>query len=192
MALALEIGGEDTDSLSIALPSALQRGSAGLVAIAFTSQIFQSGSTFQVEVGHSDQPDNWQEVDPGQGVGDELGPGEGLTVLTPLGGRTVKVVNDPGVFTPNGDGINDEATIQYNLLSLSTPRPVEIALYDLSGRRVRVLFNGVEANGRYLDKVWDGRDDRGQQVPPGLYIARVFVAGDSGEAQQSQIIGVAY
>jgi len=98
----------------------------------------------------------------------------------------------PNPFTPNGDGINDEATIQYNLLSLSTPRPVEIALYDLSGRRVRVLFNGVEANGRYLDKVWDGRDDLGQQVPPGLYIARVFVAGDSGEAQQSQIIGVAY
>ena len=96
------------------------------------------------------------------------------------------------VTTPNGDGINDVAIIHYNLLSLSTSRPVEVALYDLSGRRVRVFFAGDEANGRYTDKVWDGRDDQGQPVPPGLYVARVFVAGDSGDAEQSRVVGVAY
>ena len=98
----------------------------------------------------------------------------------------------PATFTPNGDGVNEGVVIQYNLLSLSAARPVEVALYDLAGQRVRTLFSGLESNGRYVDKIWDGRDDSGQRVPPGLYLARVEVKGDSGTTGHNVVVGVAY
>ena len=191
--LELTIAGEDTDSLSIGLPSVLRRGGVDLVEVAFTSRVFQSGSTFQVEVGNSGQQGNWQEVDPGQGVGDALGAGEGLTVLTPLAGHTVKIISQPGVFTPNGDGINDRVAFEFAVLKINTERLVVVELFDLGGRRVRRLQEQRnQANGLY-SIVWDGRNQTGDLVPPGLYLARIAVASDKGvDDAIQQIVGVVY
>jgi hypothetical protein len=161
--------------------------------VAFTSRVFQSGSTFQVEVGNSAQEGNWQVVDPGQGVGDELGEGEGLTVLTPLAARTIKSINNPGLFTPNGDGTNDQAMFEFAVLKINTVRSVEVELFDLGGRAVRRLQEErSQANGLYRI-AWDGRDEAGTIVPPGLYLARIGVASDKGSDDAiQQIVGVAY
>jgi hypothetical protein len=189
----LQVAGEGTDSLSIELPRALRRGGVELMEVAFTSRVFQSGSTFQVEVGNSAQEGNWQVVDPGQGVGDELGEGEGLTVLTPLAARTIKSINNPGLFTPNGDGTNDQAMFEFAVLKINTVRSVEVELFDLGGRAVRRLQEErSQANGLYRI-AWDGRDEAGTIVPPGLYLARIAVASDKGSDDAiQQIVGVAY
>ena len=191
--LTLEIVGEDTDSLSIYLPRVVRRGGAELVEVVFSSRVFQSGSTFQVEVGNSGQPDNWQEVDPGQSVGDELGTGEGLTVLTMLGRRTIKMVNQPEVLTPNEDGINDQIAFEFSVLKINIGRPVSIEIFDLGGRRVhRLQEERSQANGLYRI-FWDGRDQAGTLVPPGLYLARIAVASDQGvDNAIQQVVGVAY
>jgi hypothetical protein len=48
-------------------------------------------------------------------------------------------------------------------------------LYDVRGRRIRRLFDGPGAlRGR---TTWDGRDDRGDLAPPGLYFARLVSGG---------------
>ena len=169
------------------------------VHIRFQTNVLTYSTNFTAAMRLTTEPGAAQVIDPGNvaflGEGDEDA-FSGTTVLSPSvlaeGQLLGQVQAAPNPFTPNGDGINDEAIIYYNLLALSTPRPVEVALYDLSGRRVRVLFAGEEANGRYTDKVWDGRDDQGQAVPPGLYVARVFVSGDSGDAEQSRVVAVAY
>ena len=169
------------------------------VHVRFQTNVLTYSTNFTAAARLTTEPGAAQVIDPGNvaflGEGDEDA-FSGTTVLSPSvlaeGQLLGEVQAAPNPFTPNGDGINDEAIIHYNLLSLSTSRPVEVALYDLSGRRVRVLFAGDEANGRYTDKVWDGRDDQGQPVPPGLYVARVFVAGDSGDAEQSRVVAVAY
>ena len=169
------------------------------VHIRFQTNVLTYSTNFTAAARSTTEPNAAQVIDPGNvaflGEGDEDA-FSGTTVLSPSvlaeGQLLGQVQAVPNPFTPNGDGINDEAIIHYNLLALSTPRPVEVALYDLSGRRVRVLFAGEEANGRYTDKAWDGRDDQGRAVPPGLYIARVFVAGDSGDAEQNRVVGVAY
>ena len=169
------------------------------VHVRFQTNVLTYSTNFTAAARLTTEPGAAQVLDSGNvtflGEGDEDA-FSGTTVLSPSvlaeGQLLGQVQAVPNPFTPNGDGINDEAIIHYNLLALSTPRPVEVALYDLSGRRVRVLFAGEEANGRYTDKVWDGRDDQGQQVPPGLYVARVFVSGDSGDAEQSRVVAVAY
>jgi hypothetical protein len=67
--------------------------------------------------------------------------------------------------------------IQLYLAGAATDRPLdgEAALYDLAGRRVRTLHRGPLARG--LTTVnWDGRDDRGESVPAGVFLLR-FGAG---------------
>ena len=189
----LETTGEATDTLHLELPQLMRRGRTDVVRVSFTSRIFQSGSTFQVAVGNSEQPDNWQMVDPGDVVSDALGTGEGLTVLTPLGQRTVKIIGNPGMLTPNGDQVNDQITFEFAILKVNTERPVQVSLFDLGGRRVRLLSETRPlANGLYRIS-WDGSDENGDLVPPGLYLARIGVASDGEEKDRiQQLVGVAY
>jgi hypothetical protein len=48
---------------------------------------------------------------------------------------------------------------------------LRVAIYDLSGRRVRTLFDGA-APVSTLRLDWDGRDASGTAVPAGVYLAR--------------------
>jgi glucose/arabinose dehydrogenase len=57
-------------------------------------------------------------------------------------------------------------------LHLSARRTVTLALYDVAGRRVRVLFRG-EAPAGESEFEWDGRDDLGRPASAGLYLARL-------------------
>jgi hypothetical protein len=52
---------------------------------------------------------------------------------------------------------------------------VSVGVYDVLGRRVRVLLDGQVSPGVHSLK-WDGRDDSNRSVAPGLYLTRL-VAG---------------
>jgi flagellar hook assembly protein FlgD len=57
-------------------------------------------------------------------------------------------------------------------IELPAPGVLEADVYDLAGRRVRVLARGPAGGGvRVLE--WDGRDEHGAEAAPGLYFARV-------------------
>jgi len=47
-----------------------------------------------------------------------------------------------------------------------------LSIYDLSGRRVRTIFQGALANGTSR-MVWDGADDRGRDSGAGVFFARL-------------------
>jgi len=60
-------------------------------------------------------------------------------------------------------------------LSFAVPAPggdVEVAVYDLAGRRLTVLAEGHHSAGRYT-VTWEGRDDLGHRVASGIYFARM-------------------
>jgi hypothetical protein len=59
---------------------------------------------------------------------------------------------------------------------LPTTAEVRLALYDVSGRLVRVLEEGPAGAGPHR-VVWDGRDAAGYEVPAGLYFCRLRAAG---------------
>ncbi|MBN1782544.1 gliding motility-associated C-terminal domain-containing protein [bacterium] len=68
----------------------------------------------------------------------------------------------PNPFTPNGDGYNDAVSFEYPDMYTLHPH---IQIFDLKGARVRDMarFSGPE----YL---WDGKDDQGTNLDPGVYI----------------------
>jgi|GEM_PF-3017353 len=58
-------------------------------------------------------------------------------------------------------------------LALTVPRggPVSVAVFDLSGRRIRSLHDGVLDEGDHA-WVWNGLDDRGVRQSGGIYFCR--------------------
>ncbi len=59
------------------------------------------------------------------------------------------------------------------LYSAGRDRSAGLAVYDVSGRRVKNLLAGVENHSTSGEVLWDGRDDRGARVPGGVYWVRM-------------------
>ena len=68
---------------------------------------------------------------------------------------------------------------------------LHVALYDLSGRKVRVLHDQQQTAGP-IALSWDGEDESGQLAAPGNYILRVRVQGDAQTQEMTKIIALAY
>ena len=64
---------------------------------------------------------------------------------------------------------------------------IDLRIYDLSGRLVRILASGelVEAGRRTV--VWNGRDEGGRSAPSGTYFYRLQ-AGDYVETKRMTLI----
>jgi hypothetical protein len=56
--------------------------------------------------------------------------------------------------------------------SLAEPGPVRIEVYDLQGRPVRKLLDRILEAGDHVAG-WDGEDDLGRRLPPGMYFYRL-------------------
>jgi hypothetical protein len=57
-------------------------------------------------------------------------------------------------------------------LELAESGPAELAIFGVDGRRVRALVREPREPGSYRE-TWDGRDEGGAAVPPGVYVARL-------------------
>jgi hypothetical protein len=58
---------------------------------------------------------------------------------------------------------------------LDAPARGELAIFDLSGRRIATLAEGVFLAGEH-DLRWQGLDAAGRAVPSGVYVARLSTA----------------
>ena len=103
----------------------------------------------------------------------------------------VQVAISAALITPNGDGVNEAASISLVLSQFSANTAVDVEIFDLSGRRVRQLVSTPRSAGAY-EEVWDGRDAQGALVAPGIYVCRVGVEADSRTFEEVQLIGVVY
>lgn len=68
------------------------------------------------------------------------------------------------------------------VLTLPAAGPLDVAVHDVTGRRVRSLRNGVATAGPQLLR-WDGRDAEGHAAQPGLYFIRARAAGQSANTR---------
>ncbi len=97
---------------------------------------------------------------------------------------------EPNPFTPNSDGVNDASRITYDILRVVEDVPVTLEVYDLSGRAVRSWTND-RAVGSFAEE-WDGTDNSGNHVPPGLYLLKVTGDTDTGDIVSTRVVSVVY
>ena len=69
-------------------------------------------------------------------------------------------------------------------ISYSLPRTgrASLLIYDIAGRRVKELVNGISESGVH-EAVWNGSDDFGREVSQGVYFYRLS-AGDFTSAKK--------
>ena len=79
--------------------------------------------------------------------------------------RTRVLDNAPNPFT-------DKTAITY---SISTPSRVELKIYSPEGRLVKTIARDVQPGEHTVE--WDGTDDTGSYVTPGMYLCRIKGAG---------------
>ena len=77
----------------------------------------------------------------------------------------------------------DQTTISYRL---DARGPATLEVFDLLGRRVRVLADGVHNAGPHSVE-WDARDGSGQAVSNGLYLVRLR-AGDVSATRRASVL----
>lgn len=92
----------------------------------------------------------------------------------------IEVLANRSVEIPKGDVVleqnvpnpfNPMTTIPYELAEAGR---VELAVYDVAGRRVRGLVSRFEEPGMHR-AIWDGRDEAGMPVPSGVYYYRLEI-----------------
>lgn len=163
----------------------------GLLEIDFASIIYRQRTPFAAFLasGRGDQRIS-QQVDEGDAHADIAS--ERVAVSLPVVPTLVEELElSSALLTPNGDGLTDRLRIDFALLNLLAPRGVRVALYDLRGRQIRVLHDEPKMAGP-MALEWDGLDDGGRQAPPGHYILRIEVQGDTGTKRLTRLIGLVY
>jgi hypothetical protein len=100
-------------------------------------------------------------------AGNESDPATAQTA-TGVDGSSAPMAYALGGAVPNP--FNPSTAITYNVPGGGGP--VEIAVYDVTGRRVRTLVSGTTPPGTHRTQ-WDGRDDRGTRVSSGVYFYRM-------------------
>lgn len=73
------------------------------------------------------------------------------------------------LYAPSPNPVAGAALLHFTLAGESAAR---LALYDVTGRRVRLLAEGRRPAGRH-QVAWDGRDDAGRRVASGIYFLRL-------------------
>lgn len=79
---------------------------------------------------------------------------------------------------------NPQTVITFDLPRGLTPR---VRIFDVNGRLVRTLSTGEPASQGRQEILWDGLDDRGHQLPSGVYFSRVE-AGALGESAKLVLV----
>ena len=161
-----------------------------LIELKFESSVFRQSTRFDIFLQDSNQDESVrQRVDPGDAT-DQIASNTNIVSLPVSQELLANMSLASKAITPNDDGINDELRLEIALVNVLAPRPLRLRLYDLAGRPVYDRSEDSHAGQREL--VWDGRDNRGDRVAPGLYVLEILVEGDAGDEKVQALISVAY
>lgn len=188
----------NSDFIRIYFPTTVRTSSN--IEIKLITTPFLNVNPFIVKAVSNKVNNNYQQLDSPLNNGIQ-----GWSVVT-TGVPEKLIVNSkvaPNPFTPNGDGINDETKITFFLGNIAEPktligketRNLQIKVYDLTGRFIKNLINEMTASSAFVAEnsvSWDGRDESGSLVRPGVYIYQIFIDSDNGGEYLSKTVVVSY
>lgn len=136
--------------------------------------------------GPSNDPDNWHSAASTAGYGT---PGYANSQSSKRDSLSGTMQISPPIFSPDNDGRDDIALIQYNM---ETPGFVaNLVIFDMAGKPVRRLVRNALL-GRSGSWIWDGLDDNGKPLPLGHYIIVTELFNLQGKKQlNKQVIVLA-
>lgn len=123
----------------------------------FLAMLVVSGTVSDARVAFADS--DIFAIDTVTSVEDHTGAVPGLT-------RLVSVYPNP---------FNPQTRISFDL---AADGPVEIAVFDVNGRLVKIVESGRMTAGSH-HVLWDGRSNDGRSVPSGIYFCRFMATGRS-------------
>ena len=196
----VEIVSITDDGFVVRFPRVLENDS--VLKVHFVSRVLSFSTTFEGRVLLLAE-DAFQSVVAGDAAlldNEDIPFKSDVTVLSPSvnSGSLVGALDvSTTVITPNGDSANDHLKMSYEILAVVGEAEVTVEIFNLAGQSVRRLFVGLADNGVYSTESqpglsWDGRNDEGVLVPPGLYLLQVGVEGDARSSATVQPFGVAY
>ena len=198
---SLELGGaavepqqvvEDEEGLMVVLPERMTRANNRPMRLVFGTEVFDLATSFEGEVVDLQEETLPQPIIAGD-VSEDISTNS-LRVLSSEA-KAPELVQDlrfsTPVMTPNGDGINDELAVSYSLYGLPEQVTVALSVYALDGRRVAELVVGAQRSGAQTVR-WDGRDENGQLLAPGVYLVAVAVQSEQVDDLKMSPLGIAY
>jgi hypothetical protein len=181
------------DSLWLVLPQAL--GPGELLALRFSAVLYSASNVFGIAAGLGEGAGAvWQQVEAGEAT--SLGEGHDLNVLAPFAERIIREARVyPNPFTPNQDGVNEVQTCEFSVFKISGVKPLFLEIHDLGGRQLRRVEQLPSSPVGVQRLEWDGRNQAGALVPPGLYLCRFGLEVDDESRQGTtltRVVSVVY
>lgn len=182
------------DSIYLRFPRRILPVREQMLAIRFSSSILRKGTRLYAYLQNRSLPETPQEIRPGDAT--VLSDTQTMTVGVPVDRKVLgRLRVHPNPFTPNGDGINDVLQVAFQVFNVYPLKAAEVRITDLRGYILRRLAGGeTDADGLCVVR-WDGRDEAGDRVSPGIYLARVGEVTAAQEATRTaacKAIYVAY
>jgi hypothetical protein len=94
---------------------------------------------------------------------------------------------EPKLFTPDGDGSDDVLLIKLSPEEVGAVATIKV--FEPSGNLIRTISNNVliAANTMFT---WDGTNENGQKMTPGIYVIWVRVFSSSGNVMEQKKVCV--
>jgi len=117
------------------------------------------------------------------GFGDEQLLGESTLGVSNPSGQALLCYPNPA----KSGAASISFSVAYDALSGAGLSLTRVAIYDVGGRLVRTLVDGALATGTQT-AVWDGQDERGATVAPGVYFVQLRSGGALLESRRLVVI----
>lgn len=185
--LAVEM--EEIDGgVQITFPRRVRQGE--LVELCFSAPIFLQSTRFDAFLADSRQEELGRQVVESGDAAPQIASNTNIVELPVSGRLLANLTLSTPVLTPNGDGRNDALELAVDLINVLERRFLRLRLFDLAGNLLRQIES--ERLAGHYELSWDGRDENGRLVPPGLYLLELHVDGDAGPEGVRRVVSVAY
>ena len=144
----VEVVATGGDSLRLTFPLISPESGVEMLRLDFTTALFSAGAVLQASLQNSTSAEwDWQRVDPGDAVGEVLSNTTTLRGTVQSRSLLEGRGDTGGSLTPNGDGVNDQASFHFKVIKVGDDSPVEGA--DLRFERSAGAAVGRAARGEY-------------------------------------------